>query len=302
MNLAAISYEVRRTGVWTRLADYVELAKPRIAVLVLVCVAVAALSAGLPAGLTLFSTLLGTALVATSASAFNQWIERHSDALMPRTADRPLPSGRLSAGEVFSLGTATAIVGVIYLGLAVNWLAALLGFVTWFLYVCVYTPMKTRSVANTLVGAVAGAVPVLIGWAAAVGSNRWDFSGSGAKALTLFAIVFMWQFPHFMAIAWIYRAQYAAANMKMLPAVEGSGRRAGIQAVVWSALLIPLSLLPAVSASAGFYVTAMLLLGAGYLASSIAFCQRRDDQTARRLLLTSLMYLPAVLGLYMWAI
>ena len=130
MNLAAITCEVRRTGVWSRLADYIELAKPRIAILVLISVAVACFSAGVPSAFTLFSTLLGT-----SASAFNQWIERHSDALMPRTADRPLPAGRLSATEVFVFGSITIVAGLVYLTLTVNWLTALLGALTWFLYV-----------------------------------------------------------------------------------------------------------------------------------------------------------------------
>ena len=210
---------------------------------------------------------------------------------MPRTAQRPLPGGRLSSAEVITFGTVTGVVGIIYLALLVNLLTAKLALLSWFLYVVVYTPMKVRSTLNTVVGAVAGAVPILMGWAAADGHF-------GLPAATLFLIVFLWQFPHFMAIAWIYRHQYAAAGMQMLPVVDPSGRRAGVQAIVAAMALIPISLLPAVVNFAGpMYFSWVLVLGVGQAACAAWFLCRRDDVSARVLLRASLVYLPTVLAL-----
>jgi protoheme IX farnesyltransferase len=291
MSMSTLVYEERRGGLLVRLADFVELTKPRIATLVLVTVAVAAFVAawGPPNPLLLANTLLGTALVAGSASALNQWLERDSDALMDRTADRPLPAGRLGSAEVLLFGAATIALGLLYLALAVNWTTAALGLLTWFVYVWVYTPLKTRTSANTAVGAVAGALPVLMGWAA-VGAPL------GLKAFTLFLIVFLWQFPHFMAIAWIYRHQYAAAGLQMLPVVDPSGHRAGMQAVVSALILVPVSLVPAVlELAGGAYFGWTLMLGLGQLACAVAFLWRLDEISARRLLRASLIYLPAVL-------
>jgi protoheme IX farnesyltransferase len=246
----------------------------------------------------LLNTLLGTALVAASASALNQWLERKSDALMLRTAERPLPSGRISAAEVFAIGASAAAAGVLYLGLAVNWLAAAAGLVTWFLYVGVYTPMKARSAANTVVGAIAGAMPVLIGWTAA--GAPLALSAGGLKAATLFLIVYLWQFPHFMAIAWIYRDQYAAARLQMLTVVDPSGRRAGVQSVVAAIALVPVTLLPLLNFAGPVYLAGAVLLGGLYLLHSLQFFAARDEKSARRLLRTSLVYLPALLGLFMF--
>ncbi len=221
MSTSTLTYADRQPGLLVRVADYAELTKPRIATLVLVTVAVSAFVAGWgpPNPWLLFNTLVGTALVAASASALNQWLERVSDAQMERTADRPLPSGRLGSVEVLAFSTLSIVLGFGYLAIAVNWLTACLGLITWFTYVWIYTPLKRITPANTAVGAVAGALPVLMGWAA-VDSHL------GLKAFTLFLIVFLWQFPHFMAIAWIYRHQYAAAGLQMLPVVDPSGRRA----------------------------------------------------------------------------
>jgi protoheme IX farnesyltransferase len=289
----------RRTTVLARAASILELTKPRIAALVLVTVGVAMFvgSGGRVPPLVLLHTLLGTALVAASASALNQWLERKSDALMARTADRPLPSGRITAAEVFALGGSAAAAGVLYLGLAVNWLAAMAGLVTWFLYVGVYTPMKARSAANTVVGAVGGAMPVLIGWTA-VGAPL-ALSAGGLKAATLFLIVYLWQFPHFMAIAWIYRGQYAAARLQMLTVVDPSGRRAGVQSVVAAIALVPVTLLPVLNFAGPVYLAGAVFLGGAYLLHSLQFFAARDEQSARRLLRTSLIYLPALLGLFM---
>jgi heme o synthase len=292
---STLTYTDRQPGVLVRVADYVELTKPRIATLVLVTVAVSAFVAGWgpPAPWLLFNTLLGTALVASSASALNQWLERYSDAQMERTADRPLPSGRLGSGEVLAFGLLTIVLGFGYLAITVNWVTACLGMLTWITYVWIYTPLKRITPANTAVGAVAGALPVLMGWAA-VDSNL------GLKAFTLFLIVFLWQFPHFMAIAWIYRHQYAAAGLQMLPVVDPSGRRAGAQAVVSALALVPVSLIPAVlELAGGVYFGWVLLLGLGQLACAVLFLLKLDEISARRLLRASLIYLPAVLLLLM---
>jgi len=188
----------------SRLADYVELTKPRISVMVLITVAAGALlgSSGIPDWWLLWHTLLGTALVAAGASALNQFLERDSDALMERTENRPLPAGRLQASEVLLLGSVLGIAGVAYLAIALpRPLAAVTAALTFFCYVFVYTPLKRRTSLNTLVGAVPGALPPVIGWAAVRGSIDWDILG-------LFAILFIWQVPHFLAIAWIYRDDY----------------------------------------------------------------------------------------------
>ena len=295
MSTQVLAYADRQPGVLVRVADYVELTKPRIATLVLVTVTMAAFVAGWgpPNPWLLFDTLLGTALVAASASALNQWLERVSDGQMQRTCDRPLPAGRLGSAEVLAFSAITIVLGFGYLALAVNWLTAALGLLTWFTYVWIYTPLKRITPANTAVGAVAGALPVLMGWAAVD-------TALGLKAFTLFLIVFLWQFPHFMAIAWIYRQQYAAAGLRMLPVVDPSGRRAGAQAVVSALALVPVSLLPAVLGLAGgVYFGWALVLGVGQLLCAMVFLLRLDELSARRLLRASLVYLPAVLVLLM---
>ena len=283
-------YGDSRSHAWARVADYIELTKPKIAVLELVTVSVSALLAGCEPWL-LLHALLGTALVAASASALNQWWERDLDLRMERTADRPLPAGRLGSREVLAFGVVTVVLGVSYLTLAVNPLTAALGLASWVLYVLVYTPLKSRTSANTLVGAVAGAVPILMGWAA-MGAPL------NMKAATLFLIVFLWQFPHFMAIAWIYRRDYAAAGLRMLPVVEPTGLRAGAQAVLAALVLVPVSLVPAVLPLAGstlVYFAWALLLGSGYFVCAVLFLIHMDDVSARRLLRASLVYLPALM-------
>ncbi len=293
MSMTTLALEDRRATRWARLFDYVELTKPRITFMVLVTVAVAALVAGWgpPDAWLLVHTLTGTLLVATSASALNQVLERDTDALMPRTADRPLPAGRLSAGEVVALGIVTIVVGTIYLAVAVNPTTAALGVLTWAIYVWIYTPLKTRTSANTPVGAVAGALPVLMGWTA-VGAPL------DLRAWALFLVVFIWQFPHFMAIAWIYRRQYAGAGLKMLTTVDDEGQRAAAQAVVSALVLIPVSLVPCLTVpGAGIYFAWAVGLGVAQLGCAIAFFVERSERSARRLLLASLVYLPAMLGL-----
>lgn len=295
MSTSAISIEKRRSSVLSRGWDYLELTKPKIAVLELVTVAAAAVLAGLDFQL-LLHAMIGTTLVAGSASALNQWWERERDGSMRRTANRPLPAGRLTALEVLLFGAITVMLGVAYLALFVNLLTAALGGLSWVLYVLVYTPMKSRTSANTLVGAVAGAMPILMGWSA-MGQPL------GMEAFTLFLIVFLWQFPHFMAIAWLYREDYAAAGLKMLPVVEPTGLRAGAQAAMAALILIPVSLVPAVIPAVGnwlppqlyFYFGWAVLLGVGQLACAISFFWRLDETSARRLLRASLVYLPGLM-------
>ncbi len=282
-----------------KIADYIELTKPRISILVLATVVVAmyAAAAAPPSPWLVLHTLLGTALVAGSASALNQRIERKSDAAMDRTADRPLPAGRLSDGEALVFSGFTIAVGLAYLTLAVNGWAAAIGGLTWLLYVAVYTPLKRVTPLNTVVGAVAGALPTLIGWAAVGGSFAWNTT-SGLMAGTLFLIVYLWQFPHFMAIAWIYRRQYAAAGLKMLTAVDPSGCRAGMQAVIAALALLPVSLAPITQHAGPGYLVAAGLLGLAYFVFSCLFCLRRDDSSARWLLRASLVYLPSLLVMF----
>jgi len=281
----------RRSFVVARLRDYLELTKPKIAVMALVTVAVGAFVAawGPPEPWTLLHTLVGMALVAASGTSLNQWLESASDARMDRTSDRPLPAGRLTGAETFGFGVLTLAVGVPYLALAVNVPTALVAAASWFIYVAVYTPLKLWSPSNTVIGAVAGALPILVGWVAVGGQLN-------LLAWTLFLLVYLWQFPHFMAIAWIYRRDYDAAGMKMLTTVDPTGVRAARLAVCGALVLLPVSLVPCSVAGAGWgYGLAVMSLGLAYLASAIVFAVRRDDRSARWLMRVSLVYLPGVL-------
>ena len=283
----------RETTAQARVADYLELTKPRIASLVLVTVAVAAFVAdwGPPGGWLLIHTLLGTALVASSGSALNQWLERDTDARMARTADRPLPAGRLSGAQVTGFGLVTIVLGTVYLATCVGLLTAALGLLTWTIYVWIYTPLKRRTSANTAIGAVAGALPVLMGWTAVGGPLD-------LRAWSLFLIVFLWQFPHFMAIAWIYRREYAGAGLKMLSTIDPSGVRTGAQAMLGALVLVPVSLVPCLSQPSGvFFAAWALALGLGLMLFSAVFFVQKSEPAARRLLLASLVYLPAMMGL-----
>ncbi|MFM7071802.1 MAG: heme o synthase [Planctomycetota bacterium] len=278
-----------------RCSDYVELTKPRITVMMLVSVAVAAYVArwGRPDLGLLVHTVIGTALVACSASAANQWLERFSDRLMARTERRPLPTGRMSSRQVLTFAGVTLAVGASYLFAVVQWDAAAWAVGTWIVYVMFYTPLKRRSEFNTAVGAISGAMPLCIGWAAAGGA--YDL-----RMAALFMTMFLWQFPHFMAIAWLYRHQYAQAGLRMMTVVEPSGRRAGVQAVLAAAALLPVSLVPAISGpapGAGWYAAMVLLLGVAQLACAVIFFAQRTEGSARLLLRASLIYLPALLGL-----
>lgn len=291
-----VAYARARAGALARLNDYVELAKPRISVLVLATVAVAAVVAagGQPDLARLVHTLLGTALVAAGASACNHVLERRTDALMPRTADRPLASGRVRPGHVVVLALASALLGSVWLLLWVGVVSAAAAAASWLLYVCVYTPLKRRTAWNTVVGAVAGALPVWIGWTS---QRPLDL-----HAATLFMVLYLWQFPHFMAIAWMYREQYRRAGLQMLPVVDPTGCRAARQAVAGAMALVPLGMLPLVPLpGSGLLQGLALVLGATQLAFAVRFFLRLDEPSARALLRASLVYLPLWMALLLAA-
>jgi protoheme IX farnesyltransferase len=274
-----------------RLSAYLALTKPRIAVLVLVTVATGFLlgARGAAHPSTLLLTLLGTGLVAGGASAWNQYLERSRDQQMRRTAGRPLPSGRLAPVEAAAFGSALTIAGLALLMVGVNAQSAGVALATFVLYVLVYTPLKPRTTLNTAVGAVPGALPPVIGWAAATGQL-------GAEAWALFLIVFLWQFPHFLAIAWIYRDDYARAGYKMLPTVDPRGSITGRQAAGHALALVPAGLLPTVVGLAGSaYFAGAFVLGLAYLVAAVRFWSNVNDRSARSLLRASFVYLPAIL-------
>jgi protoheme IX farnesyltransferase len=281
------------TMTWPRLGDFLELTKPRIAVLVLFTVAAGALLAqtgALELG-RLLHTLVGTGLVAAGASALNQWLERHSDALMRRTENRPLPAGRLLPGEVFCFGMSLSLGGLVYLAVAVGRpLTVLVAGLTFVTYVFLYTPLKKKTTLNTLIGAVPGALPPVIGWTAMMGTL-------GSEVLSLFLILFLWQVPHFLAIAWIYRDDYARAGLRMLPVIDSQGVVTGRQMLLYGLTLIPVSLVPVLSRQAGvFYAAGAVGLGLLFLRAILGFCREKSVQQARRVLHTSLVYLPVLLA------
>lgn len=297
MSSSTVAIERSGAGWAARTADYVQLSKPRISCMVLTVVAASALLArwGQPDGWQVLHALIGTLLVATSAGALNHLGEWRRDALMPRTAKRPVPAGRLSGLEVAAFAGVCAVGGLGYLGIVVNWTAAAWGLACWFVYVWIYTPLKPVTAANTTVGAVAGALPVLIGWSA-VGGTLNVFADP--RGLTLFLILFLWQFPHFMAIAWLYRQQYAQAGLRMLTVVDPSGLQAAWQAVTTSLALLPVSLMTALLTSAQgrwWYLAVTLLLGLVQLACAVLFLRQRSERNARRLLRATVLYLPALL-------
>ncbi len=278
------------TSLKRTVSAYVELTKPRLVLLVLMTTAVGFWlgARGRFDVVAFLVALAGTGLVGGAACAWNQIVERDRDARMKRTARRPLPSGRaaLVPGACFATVLLAAGLGALW------WLstaAALVALATFVLYVCVYTPLKPRTTLNTAVGAVPGALPPLIGWAAAG-------AGLGTEAWTLFLIVFLWQFPHFLAIAWIYRDDYERAGMRMLPGVDRSGRLTSLQACATCALLIPAGLLPWLAGVAGpFYAAGALVAGLFYLKGAARFAQSVGDASARRLLRASFVYLPVIL-------
>jgi protoheme IX farnesyltransferase len=284
--------ELRRddAAVGRTLSDYIALTKPRLNVLV-----VATSAAGYYLGATgplnlavMAAAVAGTALVAGGAAALNQVYERDTDALMRRTRMRPLPDGRIAPSDARLFGLALSAAGLVLLAAIAGWLAALLALATLTIYVLVYTPLKRRSPIATLVGAVPGALPPLIGWAA----SRGEVSIGG---LALFLIVFLWQIPHFMAIAWMYRDDYRLAGFPMLPVIDPDGRRTGREAVAYAAALLPASLVPTFAGVSGnIYAVIAAALGAGLLVAALRFAASRSDVAARRLFFGSLIYLPLI--------
>jgi heme o synthase len=271
--------------------DFLELTKPRITALILICTAVGYLF-GCRAVfhfLILFHALLGTALMASGTSALNQWYEADSDARMRRTRGRPIPAGRMKRSHGFVFGVLLSTAGFVELWVGTNALAAALGLFTLMSYMFAYTPLKQRSPACTTVGALPGAMPPLIGYAAASGAlDTW--------ALALFLILFVWQFPHFYAIAWMYREDYARGGIKMLPVIEPDGESTAKRIVACSILLIPISLLPRLLGMTGsIYAAAAIAGGLALLYVGLRLGRERTFARARYMLLASVFYLPALL-------
>jgi protoheme IX farnesyltransferase len=273
-----------------RAADYVTLAKPRLNLLV-----VASTLAGYAMGdgdmsnvLVVVALVAGTALVAGGASAFNQVIERRTDALMRRTRSRPMADGRLQPPEALVYAGALALAGLAILALAVNVLSSLVALATLVSYAAIYTPLKLRTSFATVIGAIPGALPPVIGWAAAT-------NGLSQGAWILFGILFLWQLPHFLAIAWMYREDYARAGFPMLPVIEPDGRSTGRQSALYAAALLPLSLAPTlVGITTTTYFVGALILTLGFLGLTLRFAQTRSVADARRVFFFSILYLPVL--------
>ncbi len=279
--------------------DYIALTKPRITWLILMSTGV-----GYFCGLRspwswlswaswnpLLGTILGTALIASGTAALNQWYEREADFKMRRTAKRPLPDQRLTPARALAFGAVLSLAGFLELGFGVNWLAAALGLFTLGSYLFVYTPLKQRSSLSTVVGAIPGAMPPLIGYAAANGALT-------PEAWTLFAILFFWQFPHFLAIAWMYKDDYARAGIRMLPVVDPDGKSTARQIVVYASTLIPVSLFPSLLGMTGkIYLVGALALGLWFLYAGVRVAFDRTILRARRVLMVSVIYLPLIYGL-----
>jgi protoheme IX farnesyltransferase len=280
-----ISDARRSTG---NVSDYIALTKPRLNILV-VATSAAGYYLGAPRGIeggAMVQAVAGTALVAGGAAVLNQLYERDTDALMRRTRLRPLPAGRVTPADARLFGLALSAAGLALLAARAHWLAASLALATILVYLAVYTPMKRRTPLATLVGAVPGALPALIGWTASRGAVA-----SGGAAL--FAIVFLWQIPHFMAIAWLYRDDYGKAGFPMLAVIDPEGRRAGRQALWYAAALVPVSLLPSFTGVAGpIYLAAALALGIALLVLAARFASARSEASARALFFGSIVYLP----------
>ncbi|HYE65409.1 MAG TPA: heme o synthase [Pyrinomonadaceae bacterium] len=292
-NQGVMAVQAERLTVRERLAAYLELTKPRITFLI-VLTAAAGFCLGAQGRLdyiVLTHAMIGVALLSSGIATLNQYMERSLDGLMRRTATRPLPSGKLIPLEAFAFGAGLTLAAEAYLALLVNPLTAMLGLLVVAGYLFLYTPLKTRTSLSTAVGAFPGAMPPLIGWVAA----RGELS---AEAWVLFAILFLWQFPHFLAIAWMYREDYEQAGILMLPVIEPEGRVTGQQIVAYTLLLLPVSLLPAMIGMSGMiYFYGALVLGLLFLYSSVRAAFSKSRQQARRLLLASVLYLPLLFTL-----
>ena len=282
--------------------DYIELTKPRITWLILMSAGIG-FYFGLPAGegwwpflknidyMALLHAIIGTGLIASGTAALNMWYERDADSRMRRTHHRPIPSGRVTAGRAFAFGAALSLAGFLELWLGVNALAAGIGILTEVLYLGAYTPLKQRSWISTTIGAIPGAMPPMIGYAAARGEIT-------NEAWVLFAILFLWQFPHFYAIAWMYKEDYARAGIRMLPVVEPDCRSTARQMILYGLALIPVSLVPGLLGMTGrLYLAGALLLGVLFLYSGVRVALERTMLRARQVLVASVFYLPLIYGL-----
>ena len=273
--------------------DYIALTKPRITWLILMSTGVGYFF-GARGGwhlLTLLHTIIGTGLIASGTAALNQWYEREADAKMKRTQARPLPSGRIAAGKALVFAIFISVAGFVELYARANPLAAWIGLFTLLSYLFVYTPLKQRSPHSTTIGAIPGAMPPLIGYAAASGRLTWD-------AWILFAILFLWQFPHFYAIAWMYREDYERAGIRMLPVVEPDGESTARRILLYALALIPISMVPRfLSMTGNLYLAGAIVLGLCFLYAGVRVTFDRTRTQARRVLLASVVYLPVLYGL-----
>jgi heme o synthase len=292
MKAAAIDNPTLTSSRHSFLSDLAELVKARLTLLVLITTAVGFyLGAEPPVDYkALFHTVFGTAAAAAGAAALNQWWERRADALMQRTRTRPIPAGRMAPLQALVLGTALSIFGIVYLAIVCNTLSALLTAVTLVIYVFAYTPLKRASTGNTAVGAIPGAIPPMIGWAAASGNI-------GAGAWSLFAIVFLWQMPHFFAIAWMCREDYSRAGFRMISSDDPTGERSASQSVLFCILLLVLAGLPAFVGIVSYVYQAIeLVLGGLFIAVAMRFLRLRTQSAARLLFVASIAYLPLLLA------
>ena len=277
------------------MSGYIELTKPRITCFILMSTGIGFLCAthlgSTWTWVSLLHTLMGTALIASGTAALNQWYEREADAKMARTKARPIPSGRVAAARAGWFGLCLSAAGFAELWWGANPLAGVLGLFTLLSYLFLYTPLKQRSPHSTTVGAIPGAMPPLIGYAASSGTLTWE-------AWILYAILFLWQFPHFYAIAWMYREDYARAGIRMLPVVEPDGDSTARRIVLFSLALVPISLLPKFAAMAGnLYLFGALALGLVFLYAGVRAVSDRTIPRARQVLLASVVYLPLLYGL-----
>lgn len=291
MNSSTGTVNIATANVSRRAVDFCELTKPRIVLMVLITAFVGyyAGSGSVPDYLQLLQMLLGTALAAGGTLTLNQFLERDTDAMMNRTCRRPLPDGRLQPNDALWFGIALTASGLVYLALAVNFLSALVAAAITLSYLWAYTPMKRFSPLCVPVGAVPGALPPVIGWVAARGELSVD-------AWVLFAVMFLWQIPHTLAIACLYREDFAKAGIQFLPVIEPDGESTNRQIIVHCSALLVVSLLPTLIGLAGaIYFVAAFFLGIGFLASGVSLVMAPTRTGARRLLFASLIYLPALL-------
>lgn len=283
----------RRSAIGSVVQDYLELSKARIVFMVILTTLAGFLmaSAGSVQPLLLIHTLLGTAFVAAGTNALNQWWERDLDRKMKRTCRRPLPDGRITPAAAFVFATSISIVGIAYLWVLCGALASILSFVTLTSYLFAYTPLKRITPHSLLIGAIPGAIPPMIGWAAVRG-------GLDAGAWILFAILFLWQLPHFLAIGWMYRDDYARAGFRVVSVADTDGRVSGMQAMVYTAALLLISVIPSfLGLAGGAYLAGAVVTGIAFVVASVAFASARNMRTARYLFFVSILYLPLIMSL-----